>query len=205
LLWGIGGALGFAIGTGFASAPGSAHAKTWVHNRATREPLRFVHRLKFATVALPGSEDSVHTATRVHIVKHSHLMELYEGDQVFARYRVAIGAGGLGNKRQAADRITPVGTYHVTRHDPSQHHMFLTLDFPNDTDRLRFAHMKARRELSPGAVLGGTVGIHGGTREDWVTADRIVDWTSGSVAVKDWEIDQIESWVPDGTEVDIED
>ena len=194
----------FGAAAGFAAGPAPAQGKTW-RGRAARVPPTYVHALKFATVSLPGSEDAMHTATRVVITKHAHLMELFEGNTAFARFRVAVGAGGLGQRRRDGDKTTPVGHYHVLRRGGREQRSTLILDFPNDVDRLRFAQMRAHGDVPRGASLSGAIAIHGGTREEWLTPEHVVDWTTGDIAASDFAADQIEAWIPDGTPVDIED
>jgi hypothetical protein len=149
--------------------------------------------------------DSARVA-RVHVVKHTHRMELLDAyDGVLARYRVAIGGGGRGPKWREGAKTTPEGRYHVLRRNSHRDHNFLLLDYPNEQDKERFAEAKRKHQLPWWTTIGSAVGIHGGTRDNWIVGDRIFDWTNGCVAVKDSEIDAIDALVPDGTEVDIED
>ena len=121
---------------------------------------------------------------------------------------VAIGPGGAGPKLREGDKVTPVGRYHVIRHQPSQYKVFLRLDYPNATDRARFTRLKREGALPKEATIGGDIGIHGPP----VTLSpavkpllKMTDWTLGCIAVDDDEISEIAARVPDGTIVDIED
>jgi murein L,D-transpeptidase YafK len=141
-------------------------------------------------------------AARILVKKSEHTMLLLaKDDAVLGAYRVSIGPGGAGPKKREGDRVTPVGRYHVTMHQPSQFKIFLRLDYPNAEDRARFERLKRDGELPNGATIGGDIGIHGGTPPS--LKDR--DWTLGCVAVEDDEIVQIARLVPDGVIVDIED
>ena len=145
-------------------------------------------------------------ATRVVVRKNAHELVLYDADVVLKRYRVAIGPGGPGAKHREGDKVTPVGHYHVTMHQPSQFHLFLRLDYPNADDRARFAKLVAGGELPKEARIGGDIGIHGAPpQKEWKEVHKNFDWTLGCVAVDDAEIDEIGSLVADGTPVDIED
>ena len=145
-------------------------------------------------------------ATRVLVRKTAHELVLYRGDVVLHRYRVAIGPGGPGFKRREGDKVTPVGHYHVTMHQPSQFHEFLRLDYPNADDRARFAKLVASGELPKDATIGGDIGIHGAPPQpEWKAVHKNFDWTLGCVALDDAEIDEVGALVPDGTPVDIED
>ncbi|HEY2364998.1 MAG TPA: L,D-transpeptidase family protein, partial [Polyangiaceae bacterium] len=121
-------------------------------------------------------------------------------------YSVAIGPGGPGFKHREGDKVTPVGHYHVTMHQPSQFHQFLRLDYPNAEDRVRFTHLQATGELPKEATIGGDIGIHGAPPQpQWKSVHKTVDWTLGCVAVDDAEIDEIGHLVADGTPVEITD
>lgn len=150
--------------------------------------------------------------TRVRIKKGEHVMQLLsrspDGERTVASYRVAIGPGGPGPKRREGDRVTPVGRYHVTAHQPSRYKFFLRLDYPNDEDRRRFAALKKSGELPASARIGGDVGIHGPPVSlDEEQKARLVeyDWTLGCIALGEAEIIEVARLVRDGTPVDIED
>ena len=150
--------------------------------------------------------DPPQKATRVLVRKAAHEVVLYQGDVVLKRYSAAIGPGGAGFKHREGDKVTPVGHYHVTMHQPSQFHIFLRLDYPNAEDRVRFAKLVATGELPKGSTIGGDIGIHGApAQQEWKTAHKAYDWTLGCVAVDDAEIEEIGKLVADGTPVDIED
>ncbi len=145
-------------------------------------------------------------ATRVLVKKTSHEMILYRGDVVLKSYRTAIGPGGPGFKKQEGDKVTPVGHFHVTMHQPSQFHLFLRLDYPTAVDRARFNALQASGDLPKEAHIGGDIGIHGAPpQQQWKAIHKTVDWTWGCVAVDDAEIDEVGALVPDGTPVDIVD
>ncbi|HEX7665955.1 MAG TPA: L,D-transpeptidase family protein [Polyangiaceae bacterium] len=143
---------------------------------------------------------------RIVIKKGAHTMELFEGANVVGSYRVAIGPGGAGVKHQQGDNVTPVGRYHVVSRSPSRYHVFMRLDYPNASDRARFAKAVADGTLPKGAQIGGDIGIHGAPPQpEWKNLHKTVDWTAGCIAVDDDEIEKVAAAVDDGTIVDIED
>ena len=135
--------------------------------------------------------------TSIHIDKQAHTLELLSGDLVVARYKAAIGPGGHGPKRFEGDRRTPVGRYHVVGRIPGLFHNFLTVSYPNDADRRRYAELKARGEVPPGRSVGFGIGIHGGGTES--------DWTLGCVALSNDDIDAVVRRVRAGTPIVITD
>lgn len=150
--------------------------------------------------------------TRVLIKKHEHAMQLLAldakgGEEIVASYKVAIGPGGPGPKRQEGDMTTPVGRYHITMHQPSQYKIFLRLDYPTAADYRRFAMLKERGALPPAARIGGDIGIHGpptSMSEGVKAMLKEHDWTAGCIAVNEDEITEVARLVRDGTVVDIE-
>lgn len=151
--------------------------------------------------------------SRVHIKKGEHRMLLLAADgkgneELVASYRVAIGPGGAGPKRQEGDLTTPVGRYHVTMRQRSRFTIFLGLDYPTPADRRRFELLKQRGDLPRSATIGGAIGIHGPPASMNGVAKRAlkaIDWTAGCVAVDEDEIREVARLVGDGTVVDIED
>ncbi|MCA9586914.1 MAG: L,D-transpeptidase family protein [Myxococcales bacterium] len=160
------------------------------------------------TAAAAPTRASADKITRVRIAKQAHSLELFAGDRLVARYSVAIGPGGAGPKLREGDKVTPTGRYHVVRHQPSRYKTFLRLDYPNATDRARFAKLKREGQLPRSASIGGDIGIHGPPVDmDPLTKPLLkrVDWTLGCIAVNEDEITEISSRVADGTVVDIDD
>jgi len=146
------------------------------------------------------------TVDEVRIQKGAHRLDLLASDgSVLARYRVAIGPGGPGPKRMEGDRVTPVGTYRVIGRIKGLYHQFLTLDYPNDTDRRRYAALKKAGLVPPGVGVGYGIGIHRTGHADWNGVHKESDWTLGCIALDDDEIDEVARGVKDGTRVVITD
>jgi len=154
--------------------------------------------------SLLGAEAPRPRVTRVVVDKAAREMVLWSDAVVVARYAVAIGRGGPGPKRMEGDNVTPVGRYTVLRHLPSHLRIFLELDYPNADDRARFDELKRKGDISPGAKIGGDIGIHGAPpdRKPFVKSTY---QSRGCVVVTNDEIDEIARLVPDGTSVEIVD
>ncbi len=143
--------------------------------------------------------------TRIWIGKSAHELKLFAGTTEVKSYRVAIGPGGPGPKRREGDKVTPVGHYHVTMHQPSQFKIFLRIDYPTAADWTRFAELKKNGSLPADATIGGDIGIHGTGNPAWDGIHKSHDWTLGCIALDNDEIVEIAGLVKDGTPVDIED
>lgn len=162
----------------------------------------------FLAVAMLGAAgprpSSAPKATRVLVKKSARAMTLYAGDDVLATFAVAVGRGGAGPKKMEGDNVTPVGRYHVIKHEPSHLRVFLRIDYPNADDRARFDELKKKGELPKSAAIGGEIGIHGEPPE--AKPFKKAEYLShGCVVLEDAEIDLVSRSVPDGTPVDIED
>jgi murein L,D-transpeptidase YafK len=159
-----------------------------------------------ACLASPAaSRSGEERVTEIRIDKSDHRLDLVAGDHVLKTYRVAIGPGGPGHKRREGDKVTPVGTYRIVGRIKGLFHNFLTVSYPNDEDRARFAELKRTGALPRDATIGGGIGIHGVNGKEWKGIHKETDWTLGCIALDDDEIDEIAARVKDGTAVVIVD
>jgi murein L,D-transpeptidase YafK len=152
--------------------------------------------------------DAWHEAPRprvdlILIEKHAHRLSLVAGKRVVRVYGVALGYGGLGQKRYEGDGTTPIGDYHVVRRLPSKWHTYLALDYPNDADRRRWEAAKARGEIPEGKGPGSSIAIHGHRSDQPERLHKLLDWTLGCVALDRAEIDEVADAAPVGTHVRI--
>jgi hypothetical protein len=139
----------------------------------------------------------------VLIEKRAHRLSLISKVRVVRVYRVALGYGGLGPKRYEGDATTPIGDYHVVRRRPSKWHTYLALDYPNDTDRRRWAKAQLNGEIPQDKGPGSAIAIHGHRASQPERLHKLIDWTLGCVALDNDEIDEVAAAVPIGTRVRI--
>ncbi len=134
-----------------------------------------------ARAACPSSRNAVVVDT------NSHDLRLCLRGQATARYKVALGHGGMG-KRREGDAKTPLGRYRLglPRASVDGFHRFIPVGYPSAAQRSK-------------GYTGGAVGIHGPNRSARFAgsaANTAADWTLGCVAVgSDGEIEAIEAWV----------
>jgi murein L,D-transpeptidase YafK len=170
--------------------------------RSTWRPIRalaalFLALALFPTTATPQAAAQPHVDS-VLILKKDHLLELLANGKVLRTYKVALGRGGLGPKRQQGDALTPEGHYIIdARNAASHYYKALHVSYPNAEDR--------RRAMQMGVAPGEDIMIHGLPNGMGVigAAHRLYDWTLGCIALTDEEIDDIWSQVPVGTPVEI--
>jgi murein L,D-transpeptidase YafK len=116
-----------------------------------------------------------------------------------AAFEAELGANGLRQKEHAGDRATPEGLYRVVRMKEgkaTKYYKALLVDYPNDSDRARFAAMKRQGRIPRRAGIGGMIEIHG-------EGGQGNDWTDGCVALTNKNMDTLFARVTLGTPVAI--
>ncbi|MDR1489054.1 MAG: L,D-transpeptidase family protein [Desulfovibrio sp.] len=135
---------------------------------------------------------------RLHLEKKTRRLTAFSNGRPVRVYLVALGANPTGPKQAEGDRRTPEGLYHIADKDPdSAYHKSLGISYPNERDRER----AAAKNSSP----GGNIKIHGLGAEfakaGW--AHRITDWTYGSIALTNQEIEELFTRTDIGTPIEI--
>ncbi|MCP5423941.1 MAG: L,D-transpeptidase [Gammaproteobacteria bacterium] len=131
---------------------------------------------------------------------------------------IAVGSRGAGVKRTRGDEITPVGNFTIGWVNPtSRFNLFFGLDYPNkeyaDTayreGRIdRYTYARIVNALSQGQTppqdtpLGGSIGIHGLGAGD-PEIHSLFNWTTGCIALDNYQIERLAHWVRIGTQVEI--
>lgn len=138
-------------------------------------------------------------APRIVVSKAERRLELFDGPELVASYRVALGFTPVGDKERRDDGRTPEGEFFVfVKNSKSKYHLSLGLGYPDAEDAARglaagliseaehaeiVAAGRDRRKPPQETPLGGEIYIHGGG------TDR--DWTRGCVALEDGEMSEI--------------
>jgi murein L,D-transpeptidase YafK len=131
---------------------------------------------------------------------------------------IAVGTRGAGVKRTRGDEITPVGTFKIGWVNPeSRFNLFFGLDYPNQeyADKAyregridQFTYYRIIGALNIGQTppqdtpLGGSIGIHGLGAGD-PEIHSMSNWTSGCIALDNYQIERLARWVRIGTQVEI--
>lgn len=149
--------------------------------------------LFFATTAAAGEK-----ADRVLVEKSDRLLLLYKNNSLIGAYRIALGGHPLGHKQQAGDERTPEGSYVLDHKDPaSRYYKSIRVSYPNAYDMT----LAQQRGVPP----GGEVVVHGQKRAFKYLAPitRKLDWTDGSIALSNSDMDKVWAAVDPGTPVEI--
>jgi murein L,D-transpeptidase YafK len=137
------------------------------------------------------------TADHILVEKSLSRLSIYHGDQLIRAYRISLG-DPVGPKRREGDRRTPEGRYFIDWRKPdSAFHRALHISYPSSRDQAR--------AVAAGVAPGGAIMIHGirNGLGGLGRFHRLVNWTSGCIAVTNPEIEQLWEAIPDGTPIEI--
>ena len=131
--------------------------------------------------------------------KIKHKGYLYLKGKLSKEYDVEFGRNWIGDKHYAGDKATPEGMYRIIKkksNGESGYHKAMLINYPNDEDYASFNSRKRQGLISRNSRIGGLIEIHGdGGKGD--------DWTSGCIALRNSDIDELFSRVSVGTPVTI--
>jgi murein L,D-transpeptidase YafK len=148
-----------------------------------------------------------------------YTLSLYEDSVLIKNYRASFGKSISAPKSKANDNATPVGEYQICSIDTShKYHKFLQINYPNLDDggnalRKGWISQKEFNEIKfqyyyegcikRSNVLGGNLGIHGVGKFNFIFKNMpfVFNWTNGSIALSNEDIDEIYSIVKIGAKV----
>ncbi len=146
-------------------------------------------------------------------------VNLYEDTVLIKSYRASFGRNLHDKKKIANDGATPVGEYKICSiQNHKAYYKFLQLNYPNLDDanealRKSIITQKEYNELrfqfyyedctSPNTVLGGNIGIHviGRLNAVFKNLPFVYNWTDGSIAVSNEDLDELLKVIKKGTKV----
>ena len=141
--------------------------------------------------------------TLIRVFKAKRTLELLHDDQVIKAYSMRLGFDPIGHKVKEGDGKTPEGRYTIDwRNGKSEFYKSLHVSYPNKKDVLRAEQL--------GVLPGGNIMIHGsGSNHEHDTQADLMeylpkkDWTTGCIAVRNIDMDEVWSLVDDGTVIEI--
>lgn len=146
-------------------------------------------------------------------------LELYEGNVLVKTYRASFGRNLSDKKKLANDGATPVGEYKVCEIIPKhKYYKFIKINYSNldDASEALRKGIISQREFnklkfefyygdctSDDTSLGGNIGIHGIGRLNFFFKNLpfVFNWTDGSIALSNENIDELLSVVKVGTKI----
>lgn len=160
---------------------------------------------------------------RIVVDKSDFELCLYSGDELIKAYPVSLGKDPVGDKEKRGDNRTPEGGFYICQKakNPAKADLgsrWLRLSYPNKEDAARglrsgLINSSAARQIEgairkgdtppQGTVLGGGIGIHGGSLAPG--GKMLRTWTQGCVALFNRDIEEFYDFVSVGTPVVIQD
>ena len=159
------------------------------------------------------------TNPKIVVDRHNYTLGIYEDSVLIKNYRVSFGKSVHTPKTRAGDKATPVGVYKICKiYTTHKYDKFFQLNYPSledGTDALRkgLISQKEYNDIKfeyyyEGCtkyhnVLGGNIGIHGIGELNYIFKNLpfVFNWTDGSIAMSNENIDEIYSVIREGTEV----
>jgi murein L,D-transpeptidase YafK len=159
------------------------------------------------------------TNPKIVIDRHNYTLGIYEDSVLIKNYRVSFGKSVLTPKTRAGDKATPVGVYRICKiYTTHKYHKFFQINYPNledggDALRKGWISQKEYNDIKfqyyyEGCtkyhrILGGDIGIHGIGELNYIFKNLpfVFNWTNGSIAMSNENIDEIYSVIREGTEV----
>jgi lipoprotein-anchoring transpeptidase ErfK/SrfK len=161
----------------------------------------FVHRTGATT---PSGASMPVQPIRIVIDKTDYELAVYDAQGWYATYPVVFGNNSLADKCMEGDRCTPEGNFRIiNKRKHEKWSRFLGLDYPTAQSIARFNELKRQGKLPKNATPGAGVGIHGTWPHDEYMIDRYSNWTNGCIALKNEDVQDLYSYVPIGTPVQI--
>lgn len=179
--------------------------------------------LREVTLAEALSEKGIKNVknVRLFVDRKNYRIELYSDNVLVKSYKAVFGKNAAAVKKSVDDNVTPLGDYKICSIDTvSKYHKYLHLSYPNEQDAaeaLKQGYINIdefnaivindRQNICPPARtrLGSDIGIHGIGTYDFIFRNLpfTFNWTNGSIAVSNENIDELYSVVKIGTPVKI--
>jgi len=137
--------------------------------------------------------------------KSDYELKVYDDEGWYATYPVVFGNKNLADKMMEGDRRTPEGNFKIiSKKKHEKWHKMLMLDYPNKDSWAKFNERKANGTIPKSSKIGGGIAIHGTWPNDNIVVDDFTNWTNGCIALKNDDLDELETFLPIGTQVSIQ-
>jgi len=158
---------------------------------------------------------------KIVVDRKNYKLELYYNNELIKTYKAVFGKNSGDIKKSAFDYVTPIGSYKICSIDTNyKYHKFFKLSYPNDKDAaeaLKRGYIKEeeydailnayKNDQYPvlGTKLSESIGVHGIGEYDFIFRNLpfTFNWTNGSVAVSNDNIDELFTLIKVGIPVKI--
>ena len=136
---------------------------------------------------------------KIVVKKNERKLFLYQKGDLRQIYPIDLGENPEGPKIHQGDMKTPEGDYRIIGkkdRGKTKYYLAFLLNYPNETDRLRFERAVKEGRVSKEKGIGGLIEIHG--------FGKGMDWTQGCIALYNGHMEELFNQIPVGTPVKIE-
>lgn len=155
----------------------------------------------------------------VLIDRQNYTLGIYEDSLLIKNYKVSFGKSVHSPKTRAGDKSTPVGVYKICKIDTAhKYYKFFQINYPNLDDaanalrkgwisQIEYNEIKFQFYYEGctrfNDILGGNIGIQGIGEYNYIFKNLpfVFNWTDGSIAMSNENIDELYSVIKEGTEV----
>lgn len=177
--------------------PNVMHIKSY-SDEASFKHRALINRQKWKKWIIDAIQYSKNKNTTILIIdKQKHSCLVIENGTLHQDYLIELGVNHLSDKYSKNDHATPEGTYHVSgkkENGLSCNYKTILLNFPNTEDKERLGKAIQDKEINDLDVLTYKLSIHGNGGKGY-------NWTDGSIALSNENIDVLYSKVKIGTNV----
>ncbi len=160
---------------------------------------------------------------RLIVHRKEYKLGLYSDTLLIKNYKAVFGRNSSNVKSSANDFATPRGNYSICHIDTNtKYYKFFRLNYPNEADAAEALKRKKiskkeyfeivtalkKKKCPPSKTsLGERIGIHGIGKYDFIFKNLpfVFNWTNGSIALSNEDIDELYKFVKVGTPVIIKD
>jgi len=153
------------------------------------------------------------------IDRYNYSLSIYEDTLLIKSYRAVFGRNNKIAKTKIGDLSTPVGEYKICDIDTvNKYHKFFNINYPNLSDAMKGLRKNVitqqqfdqlKYEFYYGNCpklltnLGNNIGIHGIGKLNFIFKNLpfVFNWTDGSIAISDENIDELYTVIKKGAKV----
>lgn len=159
----------------------------------------------------------------VHLVIHreEYKLQLFSGKKLIKEYKVVFGRNNSSVKKSKTDFVTPLGKYKICSIiKKSKYYRTFKLNYPNSynadvalrngsinkSEYLKIVNADKDGKCPPGNTkLGSNISIHGIGKYNFIFNNLpfVFNWTNGSIALSNQDIDELYSVIKVGTSIEI--
>jgi len=134
--------------------------------------------------------------------KSKYELSVIDSEGWLVTYPVVFGNKDLDDKMTDGDRETPEGIYTLTgKNTHDKWDKILMTDYPTKADSIKFFKRKEQGLIPSDAIMGKGISIHGTEPGKDAMVDNYVNWTDGSISMRNRDLEELYNLVPVGSKV----